>query len=236
MSVDVGDDVSLTPGRGAVAVLSPDGSTLAFAAANAVARPPQLYVRRLERLEAAPLQGTDGAHTAFFSPDGKWIGFFANGKLRKVSVSGGAVVVLGDAPDGGGGWWTDDAGSSSCPTAPPTKYVRPLVGSGKRLVSDSGGVLGTWSRTRPELVYWSTSQKIMVVPYRVVGGAFLPEKPRPWSEELVMLRGRGRAFDLHPDGRRLAAALTEVPWRVDRVLLLFNFFDELKRLVPPRSD
>ncbi len=87
--------------------LSPDGSTLAF-----VARPEggrqQLYVRPLDRLAAAPLPGTEGANQPFFSPDGAFLGFFADGKLKKVSVSGGVVTTLCDAPLPLGGDWGED--------------------------------------------------------------------------------------------------------------------------------
>ena len=68
----------------------------------------QLYLRRLDQLEAIPLAGTEDALGPFFSPDGQWIAFFAGGKLKKVPVSGGPVVVLCDAPSGRGGSWGDN--------------------------------------------------------------------------------------------------------------------------------
>src|SRR5262249_49745195 len=52
--------------------------------------------------------GTEGASSPFFSPDGQWLTFFAGGKLKKISVTGGAAVTLCDAPNGRGGTWTDD--------------------------------------------------------------------------------------------------------------------------------
>jgi hypothetical protein len=54
------------------------------------------------------LRGTDGAVSPFFSPDGEWVGFFANFKMKKVSVQGGAPVTLCDAPAGVGASWGDD--------------------------------------------------------------------------------------------------------------------------------
>ena len=60
----------------------------------------RLFVRKLDQLQAAALAGTDGAASPFFSPDGQWIAFFAGGKLKKVSVTGGAAVTLCDAPAG----------------------------------------------------------------------------------------------------------------------------------------
>ena len=88
-------------------VLSADGSLLAFAAREGSGTT-QLYVRRLEQLEATPLAGTEGASSPFFSPDGQWLAFFAGLQLKKVPVTGGQVVPLADAPNNRGGWWAED--------------------------------------------------------------------------------------------------------------------------------
>jgi serine/threonine-protein kinase len=103
----VGVDVSLYTDQGTAAVLSPDAGLLAFTGRKA-GQVRQLYVRRLDQLEATVLAGTEDANIPFFSPDGQWIAFFAAGKLKKVSVSGGPVVILCDAPSGRGGSWGDD--------------------------------------------------------------------------------------------------------------------------------
>ena len=68
----------------------------------------RLFVRKLEQLQAAPLAGTEGADSPFFSPDGQWIAFFATGTLKKVAVTGGVVVSLCRAENGRGGTWADD--------------------------------------------------------------------------------------------------------------------------------
>ena len=83
--------------------LSPDGTQLAYVAIRGGTR--QIYLRALDSLEARPLAGTDGANTPFFSPDGQWVGFFAGGKLKKVSVSGGAALTLGNAANPRGASW-----------------------------------------------------------------------------------------------------------------------------------
>ena len=57
---------------------------------------------------ATPLNGTEGASSPFFSPDAQWVGFFADSKLKKVPVTGGAVVTLAEAPDNRGGSWAED--------------------------------------------------------------------------------------------------------------------------------
>ena len=59
----------------------------------------------MDSLEAKPIPGTEGAVNPFFSPDGQWLGFFAGGKLKKVSVSGGAALTLGDAAIPRGASW-----------------------------------------------------------------------------------------------------------------------------------
>jgi serine/threonine-protein kinase len=68
----------------------------------------QLYVRRLNQLQVTALPGTDNALLPFFSPDGQWIGFFADEKLKKVATTGGAVVTLAAAPSARGGSWSED--------------------------------------------------------------------------------------------------------------------------------
>ena len=76
----------------------------------------------------------------------------------------------------------------------------------------------------------------MVVPYAVDGDSFRAEKPRQWSPGLVPTRGAGnRAFDLHPDGQRFAvlkAAEQQAEEKRDKVVLIQNFFDELRRVAP----
>ncbi len=84
--------------------LSPDGLTLAFAAAGAEGKR-RLWVRPLDSLQAQALAGTEGATYPFWSPDGRFLGFFADGKLKKVPAGGGTVQTLCDAQDGRGASW-----------------------------------------------------------------------------------------------------------------------------------
>jgi len=87
-------------------VISPQGTHLVYP--GVVDQRPMLLLRDLDRLEARPLQGTDGATEPFFSPDGQWVGFFAGGKLKKVALAGGPPINLADAPTPRGATWTDD--------------------------------------------------------------------------------------------------------------------------------
>ena len=106
LQTSIGAAAALQPGPGAAVSLSPDGATLAFVAQQA--NPSRLFVRPLDQLQAAALPGTEGAAGPFFSPDGRWLAFFADGKLKKVAAAGGAVVPLCDAINGRGGTWSDN--------------------------------------------------------------------------------------------------------------------------------
>jgi Tol biopolymer transport system component/predicted Ser/Thr protein kinase len=92
---------------GNVLALSPDGTRLALILRSADGKV-RLYARMLDQNQVTPLTGTENASSPFFSPDGEWIGFFADDKLKKISVEGGAVVTLCDAPDPDGASWGDD--------------------------------------------------------------------------------------------------------------------------------
>jgi Tol biopolymer transport system component/tRNA A-37 threonylcarbamoyl transferase component Bud32 len=88
-------------------VLSPDGARVAFAA-HAPNERNTIWVRRLDNSIANKLAGTDGAYGQFWSADGKWIGFFADARLKKIAASGGPVTILADAPNARGGAWNGD--------------------------------------------------------------------------------------------------------------------------------
>jgi serine/threonine protein kinase/Tol biopolymer transport system component len=83
--------------------LSPDGRQLAFVATAEGA--PRLWVRSVDQVVARALPGTDGAAYPFWAPDSQAIGFFANGKLKRIDLSGGTPQTLADAPGGRGGTW-----------------------------------------------------------------------------------------------------------------------------------
>src|SRR5262249_25420817 len=86
--------------------VSPDGRLLAFTAATS--GKVELWVRALDSLTPVVLPGTEGARYPFWSPDNRWIGFFAGGKLKKVAASGGPVQTLCDSGIAGGGTWSND--------------------------------------------------------------------------------------------------------------------------------
>jgi serine/threonine-protein kinase len=139
------------PSRTAFA-LSPDGRTLAFAAQQGERQ--QLYLRRLEQPEATAVPGTEGAEGPFFSPDGAWVGYWAQGALRRVSSGGGGPPVeLCRLPGSvyGASWSTDD------------RIVFGQGSGGLRHVPASGGA--------PEpLTALAPGEAWHVLPYMLPGG------------------------------------------------------------------
>ena len=85
-------------------IISPDGRTLAFDAADASGQR-ALWVRPLDALQSRRLPGTEGAIRPIWSPDSRNIAFFANGKLRRMPVSGGPSQTIGEVPFGADGSW-----------------------------------------------------------------------------------------------------------------------------------
>jgi len=89
---------------------SPDGQCLAYVEQSSDGRR-KIYLRELDKFEAKPLPGTEGAISPFFSPDGQWLGYVDHfqRKLKKVSVKGGEPIVLCECLQfRGGSWGTDD--------------------------------------------------------------------------------------------------------------------------------
>jgi serine/threonine-protein kinase len=129
LSAEIGVDASLDTSLGTSALLSPDGTRLALVAIGTDQKR-RIYVRSLDALQAIALSGTENSRDPFFSPDSQWIGFFADGKLKKISVQGGVAVTLCDAPTDRGGSWGEDG----------TIVFTPDVGAPLTKVSSSGGV------------------------------------------------------------------------------------------------
>jgi Tol biopolymer transport system component/predicted Ser/Thr protein kinase len=138
-SVDLGPDAAA--GFSVTAVISPDGRRLVFVARGANGRE-QLATRLLEQTNYNLLPGTENANDPFFSPDSQWIGFFADGKMKKISVQGGATATLCNAPNGRGASWGEDG-----------NIIATLdfsAGAGLSRVSETGGTPQALSKPGPK--------------------------------------------------------------------------------------
>ncbi len=94
-------------GVGGPVAVSPDGRRLAFVAATSDGKS-LLYVRTLEALTAQALPGTEGASYPFWSPDSRFVGFFADAKLKKIEATAGPALALCDAQEARGGTWGEE--------------------------------------------------------------------------------------------------------------------------------
>ncbi|HXX17653.1 MAG TPA: protein kinase [Candidatus Eremiobacteraceae bacterium] len=88
--------------------MAPNGHTVAVASHQEGAKKGALWLYEIGSDEARSLPGTEGGNFPFWSPDGKALGFFADGKLKRVELPSGPVQVLADAPAGRGGTWSKD--------------------------------------------------------------------------------------------------------------------------------
>ncbi|HEV2348481.1 MAG TPA: hypothetical protein VG028_01410, partial [Terriglobia bacterium] len=108
--------------------LSPDGRRLVFAARDSSGKE-MLWVRELDSLSAQRLEGTQDAAFPFWSPDNRFVGYFAPGKLMKIEISGGPAQTICEAPSGRGGTWNADG----------VIVFAPVVSGGLDRVSAAGG-------------------------------------------------------------------------------------------------
>ncbi len=110
--------------------LSPDGKRLVYA--GDVDGVPYLFDRKMDSNDVSKLPGTDGAYMPFFSPDGRWISFFADDRLKKIDLQSKSIpVTLCDAPDARGATWADND----------TIYIVLNQGASIHKVSAAGGVV-----------------------------------------------------------------------------------------------
>jgi len=119
--------------------IAPNGHTLAVVAYWESVRKNVIWIYQLGSHGAASLAETEGASYPFWSPDGRFLAFFADGKLKKLELSGGAVQTICDAPSGRGGSWNKDG----------VIVFAPMAAGGLYRVSTSGGTPARLSNTDP---------------------------------------------------------------------------------------
>jgi Tol biopolymer transport system component len=191
------------------------------------------------------------------SPDGRFV--LIGGRVLTINTTdpdhpkaGPTEPLLNTSPILGGSTISPDGrwlAYTSVSSGTPQVFVRPfangkIAGSGVWQISAAGGAYPVWSRAARQLLYLTSEGRIMVVDYTVEGDSFHNLKLRPWTDKLIGTTsgltafGVGRpVFDLTPDGRRIVAwEPQEQPEEANvdlHVTMLQNWFDELRRRLPP---
>jgi len=190
---------------------SPDGKQLAFVE---IVRPGEAVIRSLpvesdrSGLRAGKvevlLQKPFPVRSPMISPDGRWLAYMSNEK--------GPYRVFVVAFPGAGREWQ---------------------------ISDDGGTYPAWSRHGHEIYFWQFDEhrpqsQLMVASWQARGDAFVAEKPRPWTGRTIVSFSTTRSYDPAPDGRIVALMPADAPAAgQEHVIFLLNFFDELRRRLPP---
>ena len=223
-SADLGPD-AVTGTRTTVAI-SPDGTRIVYPvrSQNTV----MLATRLMDQSKAIVLSGTEDAREPFFKPDGQWIGFFANSRMKKISVQGGAAITLCEASangDRGGSWGEDgtivatldvrhlfripEAGGK--PQAPfpktdendQTTYRWPQILPGGEAVLATAGIVGSFEDANIVAVSMKTGE-VRIVARGGYFGRYLP------TGHLTYLH-QGVLFGVPFDVKRLQARGTPIP-------------------------
>jgi dipeptidyl aminopeptidase/acylaminoacyl peptidase len=161
-----------------------------------------LFLRQLKAGTPERFLTSDLDRGPAFSPDGRWLAYYSNESGRNEVY----VRAFPSPASGQGGKWQ---------------------------ISNGGGAVPRWSRTGHQLVYQNGDQ-LMTVGYTVDGATFVADRPRVW---LAALGGAGGDnWDLSPDGTRVVAVIPDgsekAPQQEHEIVMLLNFFDELRRRVP----
>ena len=194
---DVRLTIALPPGYEVTTypAITDDGRTVAYAARQG-SDEPMLYLRDLNSFEARVAPGSTGAKQPFFSPDGKWIAFFAQGQLQKAEVAGGSPIKLADAPVAYGGTWSDDNTILYVPTLGSGLLRIPASGGTPEVLTKVDGAAAGYAHSYPQILpggravlfnIWGGAQQ--------QGGAVLSLASRTWESVLPVGDGRVPSFD-----------------------------------------
>jgi Tol biopolymer transport system component/predicted Ser/Thr protein kinase len=167
--------------------ISPDGRRILYTV-RTVDGHTQFATRLLEETEETHLSGTDGGQNPFFSPDGKEIAFFADSKLKKTSVGGGASQTLADAAGGYGGDWAPDG--TIYFSVSPTSPISRIAANGGTPVVTTVFAKGTSTHRWPQFI--ATANALLYTASGTIGsmtGADLWLAPLKGGEPKLLVRG-----------------------------------------------
>ena len=237
-------------------VWTPDGERIVFASDRAKAGVANLYEIKADgtgettRLtESGDIQAPGSWH-----PSGKFLAFDARrgatgldlmilpmeGDPERGWTPGKPTVFLSTPAYEAGPMFSPDgkwiAYTSNEASGHNDVYVRPFPGpGGKWRISTEGGGFPRWSASTHELLFVDPTQhKVMVASYAVVGDSFRADTPQLWSLVSQHDLSGNYAYDVHPDGKRLAMETVQEQSAVvlDIVVFVFNFFDYLRKIAP----
>ncbi len=156
--------------RRAVA-LSDDGRELAYVALATASGASQIYVRPMDGADARPIPGTEHGVNPFFSPDGQWLAFFADGKLKKVAVRGGEPQNLTDVTNSFGGSWAGNHTIAFVPLASAIQQVSDAGGTPAPLTQMlPGETIHAWPARFPDgVLFTASSAKGLAIAFKPLG-------------------------------------------------------------------
>jgi eukaryotic-like serine/threonine-protein kinase len=189
--------------------ISPDGKILAFNATDTNGKT-QIWLRQLNALAAQPLPGTEGTRRPFWSPDSRFLGFVADGKLKKIDVTGGPPTKICDAPTGVDGSWSPEGVILLDGTGTDPIYRIPAAGGTPVVAAKADParkeVQVGWPEFLPDgrhFIYMAINQKADQSAYRI--GSLDSSETKPFAPAQSMLAYAPQGYLLFLKDRTLMA-------------------------------
>ena len=170
-----------------------DGRTVAYVVRQGT-DDSQLYLRDLDSFDARAVSGASGARQPFFSPDGKWVAYFAKGFLQKAEVSGGAPIRLVEAPYPFGGTWTDDNQIIYTVSLSSGLLQIPAGGGTSTSISKPDGAANGYAHVFPQALP-GTRSVLFTIWGQNKGSAVLSRDTGKWQQVLPATTFAGATYD-----------------------------------------
>jgi len=170
--------------------ISPENTHLVYSAVRRGTF--RLYLRALDQMEGKPIPNSESGQFPFFSPNGEWLGFFADGKLKKVPISGGPPVVLCDALAGRGGDWGENGTIVFAPEYRGGLYLVSAAGGAPQVLSAPDSKKGEGSYRWPHLLPGG-NEVLFSIHGTSKAEAQIVVQSLKTGERRVLIRGEGAA-------------------------------------------